>query len=124
MWELLDQFKVYAGAIEQQMLENMSKLYIGKKVLFDIQEVEQQLVQIEARMGAFLSKYSADFEAHQESIDNMDSARGQLEEYIAQVRTLYKEIEGGYGPYLRRRLQRRSREIDRSIAQLRSALLA
>lgn len=36
------------------MLENMSKLYIGKKVLFDIEEVERQMVQIEAKIESFL----------------------------------------------------------------------
>ena len=36
---MLDQFKIFAGAIEKEMLENMSKLYIGKKVLFNIEEV-------------------------------------------------------------------------------------
>lgn len=36
LWGLLDQFKTYVRAIEQEMLENLSKLYIGKSVVFNI----------------------------------------------------------------------------------------
>ena len=46
LWEVLEEFKKYANVVELQMLENMSKIYIGKNVMFDIEEVEKGLVEI------------------------------------------------------------------------------
>ena len=46
LWEVLEEFKKYAKVVELQMLENMSKIYIGKNVMFDIEEVEKGLVEI------------------------------------------------------------------------------
>ena len=46
LWEVLEEFKKYAKVVELQMLENMSKIYIGKNVMFDIEEVEKGFVEI------------------------------------------------------------------------------
>ncbi len=37
LWQILDEFKKYAKVVELQMLESMSKMYIGKNVMFDIE---------------------------------------------------------------------------------------
>lgn len=45
-WELMDSFLNYASFIEEDLMDNISKLYLGKKMMVDIGAVEDELRQI------------------------------------------------------------------------------
>lgn len=51
----MDDFISYAEAVEHDLMDNISKLYLGKRVMMDIREVEEQLAKIEEKIVAFLN---------------------------------------------------------------------
>lgn len=46
VWELMDLFGNYCKAVERDLMDNISKLYLGKKVMLDIGAVEEELKRI------------------------------------------------------------------------------
>lgn len=46
----------------------MSKLYIGKNVMFSIEEVENQLIEIEAKIITFLQTYGPAISDYQQQV--------------------------------------------------------
>ena len=53
----------------------MSKVYIGKKVLFDVGEVEKALVVIEGKMTSFLDKYVNEVNRYEDSVKLIGETR-------------------------------------------------
>jgi hypothetical protein len=52
---MMDSFTTYTAAVEHDLMDNISKLYLGKRVMIDIKEVEQQLGKIEEKVVAFMN---------------------------------------------------------------------
>ena len=74
------------------MLENMSKIYIGKKVMFDIEEVEKALIEIQAKISSFLAKFTPAIEEYNANSVTLQSTRDLFDQYLAQIKALYKQI--------------------------------
>ncbi len=54
----MDQFISYSKAMEDDLMDNISKLYLGKRVMFDISLVEKELRGVEERIISFLTTHS------------------------------------------------------------------
>lgn len=67
----------------------MSKLYIGKKILFDIGDVEQQLAAIETRILSFLQKYSQAIGTYGVELELINSTKNCFSGYLNEIRNAY-----------------------------------
>jgi hypothetical protein len=104
-WQLIDSFANYAGAVEHELVDSISKLYLGKRVMLDIGEVEQQLGSIEERIIAFMNANGPSLDEYGRHVQAIGETREVFSGYLAQIRALYEEVEKGYYHYLRRKLQ-------------------
>lgn len=96
-------------------MENIGKLYLGKRVMMDIGEVEQQLGRIEERLVGFLGSNEQRIEEYNERVAGIEQARKVFADYLQHVRKFYEEINKQYVPYLTKKLQVRMKEIDESV---------
>lgn len=90
-------------------MENIGKLYLGKRVMMDIGEVEQQLGRIEEKVVAFLGSNEQRIEEYNVRVAGIDQTREVFADYLQYVRKFYEEINKQYLPYLTKKLQVRTK---------------
>lgn len=88
-------------------MDNISKLYLGKKVMLDIGAVEEELKRIEEKIVSFLRNHTAAIEEYSKRMQSIAETRNLFGSYIAKIKEFYSEVTKRYPAHVTRRLQSR-----------------
>jgi hypothetical protein len=104
-------------------MDNITKLYLGKKVMLDIGEVEQALGRIEEKIVGFLGQHTKAIDEYGKRIQAIADAKQTFSAYLGQIKSFYAEINKHYPSYLTHKLKTRMKELDSEIEVLKLAIL-